>query len=194
MVSAQDARFDASNARGGGGLWLFWVALIAEGLLQHGEPKKAIELIKNILMLQTTLLTQEKSFKQFYNSDSAVGYGEQNHLGGIFPVYLLARVFGINVTAPDRVWVGGAFAWGKTVTVKQHGVTVKRTTKKISIRFPSGHKVELDGNVEAQWVIDPNPKPAGIPTPPTLPDLPSSLSDATPAAPKRVIIQVEMDD
>ncbi len=194
MVSAQDARFDASNARGGGGLWLYWAALLAEGLLQHGEHKKALELIKNILTLQTTILTQEKGFKQFYNSDLPSGYGEHNHLGGIFPVYLLARLFGINIIAADRVQVGGAFAWGKTVSIKQHGITVKRTTKKISIRFPSGHKVELDGNAEWQLITDPKPQASTMMSPPALPDLPGSISDATPAVPKRVIIQVEMDD
>lgn len=194
MVSAQDARFDASNAKGGGGVWLYWVALIAEGLMQHGEHKKAAELVKNVLTLQAAVLTQEKEFRQFYNSDTPEGYGEGNHLAGIFPVYLLTRIFGMNIIAPDRVWVGGTFAWGKTVTVKQHGITVKRTTKKITIRFPSGHKVELEGSAEWQLVIDPAPKmPVSI-APVELPDLPGLSSDATPGVPKRVIIHVEMDE
>jgi hypothetical protein len=193
MISAQDNYFDQSNADGGGGLWLYWNALVGEGLLEAAAEKPVAELLRKILTLHVAQLQQHKSFAQFYHADGATGVGERNHLGGIPPLDLLNRALGISIVSAAQVWVGGAFAWQKAVTVEQHGVVVKRSSKKINIKFPSGHKVDLPGDAAWQSVSDPQAKAVDAFIPPELPEFPGIASKPAPNSPERIIIKVERD-
>lgn len=193
MVSAADSNFDPSCAKGAGGIWLYWLTLIGEGLLEAGEGKKVSELLRNVLTLLTEILKKDRSFFQFYHSDEPTGSGETHHLGGIFPLYLFSRAIGIQIVSPVKVWTGGSFAWGQTVTVTQHGVVVKRSAKKINIRFPSGHKVDLPGDAPWQTVMDAKATAPAAFTPPPLPDWPDSPAKPAPESRERVIIKVERE-
>lgn len=115
----------------------------------------ATDLLKKILHTQAAVLKEQKHFYEFYHSDEAKGLGEHGHLAGIVPLYLLLRILGVRVISSSKVWVGGAFEWGKPVTVTQREVTVQRSVESTQIEFPSGHKVEVTGD-EWQEIIDPN--------------------------------------
>jgi hypothetical protein len=89
------------------------------------------------------------------------------------------------------VWVDARFAWGRNVTIQQHGVKVRRTTKSTRIDFPSGHKVEVPGDAPAQVILDPEPVAR-----PVLESLAQSPLPAKPepSVSKRVSIDVEIEE
>ena len=186
MVSAADSRFDPSNARGGGGIWMYWLSLIGEGLVKHGCHQEAAQLVKRLLARLSSLLEREGCLSQFYDADALKGYGEDHHIGGIVPLHLLSEVLGIRISAPDKVWVGGDFSWGAPITIEQHGVRATRSEREIRIEFPSGHCETLSPPAAWQAVID-----SSAPQVPAAPDSPPS--PRRPAAPQRVVIELTDD-
>lgn len=156
IVPATDPNYDPSSANGGGGVWLYWTTLLADGLIAAGRVDLASELARRLLAVQVETLRENKHFHEFYHADDARGLGEAGYLTGIAPLHLLNRLFGVRIVGPDRVWTGGAFGWGEPVTVRQHGVMVERTAERIHIVFPSGHEETLPGDAEWQLVTDAN--------------------------------------
>jgi hypothetical protein len=201
MVSAKDkdknneGRFDPANENGAGGLWPFWSALVAEGLARNGAGDKAADVLKNMLKMQADVLEREGRFFSFYHADKATGLGERHHLSGIVPVSLLMQLVGIQVRSPGEVVYGAAFHWGRAITIRQHGVYVRRTRNSTKIKFPSGHTVELDANAATQTLTDPQPLPKPTLVPLELPEIqqPAPSKPAT-SSPQRVIIEVEHED
>ena len=157
MVSASDRNFDPSNARGGGGIWMYWLSLIGEGMVAAGFRREATALVKRVLDGLGRVLAREGKLSQFYHADEAKGFGEDHHIGGIAPLKLLSDVLGVTIIAPDRVWVGGEFTWGGAITVLQHGVTVRRDADEIRVEFPSGHSETLPADAPWQLLADPTP-------------------------------------
>ena len=173
MVSAQDRSYDPSNARGGGGIWMFWQALVGQGMAASGYRQEATALAQQILTHLSRVLEREGKLSQFYHAEAIQGFGEAHHIGGIAPLQLLCDALGVQIPAPDRVWVGGDFTWGAAYSVEQHGVTVRRSDSAIDIEFPSGHSASLPANAPWQLVTDPLPsasatddEPAAPPAPP----------------------------
>ena len=158
MVSAGDRNYDPSCARGGGGIWIFWLTLVCEGLLKAGYRQEATDIVKRLLDALSRVLEREGRLAQFYHADEAKGFGEEHHLAGIAPLKLLGDVIGIRIIAADKVWLGGDFTWGEPVTVEQHGVTVTRSEEESRVEFPSGHGVVLDADAPWQLLQDPTPQ------------------------------------
>ena len=154
MVSASDRSYDPSNAKGGGGIWMFWQALVGEGMAASGFRAETTALLQRILTHLSLVLEREGKLSQFYHAEAIQGFGEAHHIGGIAPLKLLADVLGLQIVGHDRVWVGGAFSWGSEITVQQHGVTVTRSDAAIDITFPSGHSVSLAADAPWQLVQD----------------------------------------
>lgn len=163
MVSAGDRNYDPSNARGGGGIWIYWLSLVCEGLLKAGYRQQATEIVKRLLDAQARVLERNGRLAQFYHADEAKGFGEDHHLSGIAPLKLLGDVIGIRIVAADKVWLGGEFTWGHPVTVEQHGVTVSRSEAASRVEFATGHSVELEADAPWQLVEDPTPKKPDAP-------------------------------
>ena len=191
MVSASDRNYDPSNARGGGGIWIYWLTLVCEGLLGAGYRREATAIVKRLLGAQARVLEREGKLAQFYHADEAKGFGEDHHLDGIAPLKLLGDVLGIRIIAKDKVWLGGEFTWEQPVSVVQHGVTVTRSQGESRVEFPSGHLVALEADAAWQLVRDPSPQAAETPVaePLETPEIPMpSEDDDSP-----VTIEVEDD-
>lgn len=188
IVSAQDANFDPSSANGGGGTWVFWTTLVGEALIEHGQYNLAVDFLKRLLDTQTHVLKEQRYFSEFYHSDTVAGLGETGHVGGIVPLYLLSRILGVQIISMGRVWTGGTFAWESPVTVRQHGVTVKRSVSGTHIEFPSGHVVDLEAEAVWQLVVDPSVVAREPKT-----NLPAPPAPIAPSAANRVIIEIEPD-
>jgi len=191
MVPASDTYFDPSNAKGGGGVWLFWFTLVARGLMQHGEGRKAADALKDLLEMQVIVLRQQKQFSQFYHSDEPQGLGERGYLTGVTPIHLLLELAGIRIISSSKVWTGGEFGWGRSITVNQHGVTVRRNRNGVQVTFPSGHKVSLDKDAEWQAIIDPAPATSESVVPLNAPEQPKPSQQNSS---KRVMIEVDFED
>jgi hypothetical protein len=154
MCAASDPQFDPSNASGAGGLWLFWLTLIAEGLIEYGYMAEATDLVKRVLAVQIKVLKETHAFYEFYHADEALGLGERGNVAGLVPLHLLLRVFGVRIISKRKVWTGGQFHWGSPVTVTQRGVVIRRSAEGSQIRFPSGNTIELPGDAPFQEIAD----------------------------------------
>jgi len=190
MISAEDKNFSPSNANGGGGIWMYWLSLIGEGMVKSGHKTEATQLMKTVLDMLTKVLWNDGYLSQFYHADEIKAYGEDHHIGGIVTLHLLNEILGVRVISRYKVWVGGVFTWGDQIVVEHYDVVVTRSDDEIYIRFPSGHEETLDANAEWQLVVDPTPVEDEEETieEPEIPELPeTSTADST----KRVMIEVE---
>jgi len=173
MVSRSDRNYDPSNARGGGGIWMYFLSLVGEGMVKSGFHKEATALVKRVLTSLAQVLERDGRLSQFYHAEEIKGFGEDHHIGGIAPLKLLSDVIGVRILSPRKVWVGGPFTWEQEVKVEQHGVVVTRSADGIQIDFPSGYSLSLAAEAEWQAVADPAPveRPeaaAELPAPPEL--------------------------
>lgn len=161
MCSAQDPAFDPANATGAGGVWPFWLTLIAEGLIEAGRIDLATDLLRRLLDVQIRVFKDTRAFAEFYHSDQPRGLGEPGHLAGVVPIHLLLRVLGIQIISAHKVWTGGKYYWQSPVTIVQHGVKVHRSAAQTVIAFPSGRVVELAADASWQLVVDAATEPSG---------------------------------
>ena len=171
MVSRGDANFDPANARGGGGIWMYFLSLIGEGLVKSGFNQAATILVQRVLTSLAQALERAGRLSQFYHAEEIKGFGEDHHIGGIVPLKLVSDVIGLRILSPRKVWVGGPFTWGQALRVEQHGVIVIRKADGIQIDFPSGYSLSLAAQVEWQAVEDltaaePNDEGSELPAPP----------------------------
>ena len=123
-------------------------------MIEAGRYDLATDLVRRLLSAQTKVLHEQGQFFQFYHSDEAIGLGMAEHLGGVVPVYLLLRVLGVRVISGSKVWTGGLYHWPSAVTVRQHGMTVQRSSAGTHITFASGKTAQLAADAEWQEVID----------------------------------------
>lgn len=188
MVPATDEDFDPSNQKGGGGVWLLWNGMLGEGLCDYGYVDEATALLKRILKCLVAVVEQDGHFHEFYDSDTARGWGEPYHVNGIVPLHLLRRVLSIRILSNSLVLTGDRYVWDSPVTVRQHGVTVERSTDGTRVTFPSGTVVDLPADAEWQQVVDPNPAPQITPE-----RLRGANITPDAPAPGKVLIQVEVE-
>lgn len=198
MLSSSHELFDPKSAEGAGGLWFYWQTLIGEGLLEAGFGSKVSNIVKSNLKMLVDVLSSEHEFAQLYDSSMPNSLGEKGHIIGIAPLYLLQRLVAIQIPSNSRVWIGKEFIWGRGITIRQHGVYVRRTNKGTKIEFPSGHTVELDAKLkDDMWVEDPELSESVRYNPIELPETVKEViaepkADDTPA--NRVIIEVEYEE
>lgn len=202
MTDAASADFDPSSADGAGGVWLYWQTIMGDALIRAGQGTAVSNIVQNILTMQGDILRQKHQFAQFYHADQALGLGEKEHLLGIAPLSLLSQLVGVRILSSERVWLSQDFAWGKNITLRQHGVTINRSNESIKIEFPSGHVVELEANLEDDQLIE-DPEPTTQPTAQmiALPEtieatipIPTPPSEEPEAPKPRIIIEVEYED
>jgi len=183
MVSARDQRYDPSNARGAGGIWMYWQALLLEGMLAAGYRREACDLLQCLLEVLARVLQRDGKLAQFYHAEEARGIGQDHHIAGLAPLNALHELLGLRIVAPDCVQAGGDFLWGQPVTIEQHGVYASRSADGTRIDFPSGQRVELppDSPWQTVWDSRAAAMPEGAAAAPSLsPPLPISDEDTGP--------------
>lgn len=169
MVSRSDPNYDPSNARGGGGIWMYHLSLVGEGMVKSGFHQEATALVKRVLSSLAQVLERDGRLSQFYHAEEIKGFGEERHVGGIVPLKLLSDVIGVRILSPLKVWAGGPFTWEQELKVEQHGVVVTRSAAGIQIDFPSGYSLSLAAEADWQAVVDPTP----VKSPDVAPELPA---------------------
>ncbi|MBE2182296.1 MAG: hypothetical protein IAE89_02610 [Anaerolineae bacterium] len=160
MAAKTEPLFDPANARGPGGIWLFWNTLIGEALIDTGMTTEASELLQRLLKVQTETLRAEKHFFEFYHTDQPRGLGERGSVAGLIPLHLLLRVFGVRVISPSVVIAGGAFHWPSPIKIAHHNVFVERNQQGTQINFPTGHVHRLSPDAPLTRITDPRAKSA----------------------------------
>ncbi len=173
-----------------------WNTLIIEGLLQYGYTHEAATLFSRLLDAQVKALKRDHGFREAYNSETGEGLGDLDELAGIVPLQLVMALIGLRIVSARRVWAGGVFALPNPVKVTQQGVEVMRSAGGTTVRFPSGHAVEV--GPEWQLIEDPTPEPpapVAEPTPAALPEPPVTAGPTAPPMPASVIpVDAKKDD
>ncbi len=165
MAATDDPAYEPDNKDGAGGVWPFWLTLIAEGLIEAGQLQQAADLIMRLLQAQIEALRTTKSFAEFYHADLQVGLGEQGSVMGIAPLYLFMRLAGVRIVSARKAWAGGAYPFEQPVTIRRLGVMVTRSAEGTQVSFPSGHSVLLPPGAPLTELSDspstPSDQPAG---------------------------------
>jgi hypothetical protein len=174
------------------GVWVFWTALMCEGLMAHGYHAQAVDLLKRLLRVQTATLRETGRFTPFYHEADAHGMGSRMDIGGVVPVHVLMRAFGVTIQADGTVRVGVDFAWSEPVTIRQHGVTVERNTDETRVMLASGETVTVPAGT-ARTIAPPE---TVTPTPPQmdLPDKPPLVTDEPAPVPVKIQVTIEDED
>jgi hypothetical protein len=198
MLSASHENYDPKSSDGAGGLLFYWQTLIGEGLLEAGFGTKVTDFVKSNLKMLVGILVSEHEFAQFYDCEAINSLGEKGHIAGIAPLYLLQRLYAVQIVSNSRVWIGKEFAWGRAITIRQHGVYVRKTNKGTKIEFPSGHVHVLDAKLkEDTWIEDPKASEAVRFVPIELPEtVKESIAESKPAQAEsnRIVIEVEYEE
>lgn len=190
MTSIEN-RYDPANAEGAGGAWFYWQSLIGEGLIAAAHGDAVADKFKDSLDMLAKLYRENHQSSQFYHSETGRPLGETGHLAGIAPLLLFQKLIGIRVVSPNRVLISKDFSWGKSITIKQHGVSVQRTSKKIKVKFAGQKAIELDNPAADMVLDDETPKEALSYEQIRLPQMP--VEEPKPNA-KRILIDVEHED
>src|SRR3990172_1847533 len=176
--AATDPAFAPDNRNGSGGVWMMWNTMIGEGLADAGYRAEAAELIRRLMDATLFTLKTEKAFREAYNCDKLEGLGERDYLWGVAPVHLFLRTVGIRIISPRKVWLRGFNPFPWPVTVRWHGVRVTKAGQTTMVKFPSGKKVMITGEVE-QFVEDACPPPVNSLTLSTIKNTPSAMMPMT---------------
>lgn len=155
LVSAQDADYDPSSKQGGGGVWSYWLTVIGESLIAHGQTDLARQFLQKLLNAQVAVLKEKGQFFQFYHADQAQGLGVSGSIGGTVPLYLLMRLIGVRISKDRAVYIEPSFGWDQPITWRQHGVTVVRSAEGVKITFPSGHAATVENSERLQVIVEP---------------------------------------
>lgn len=159
MAATDDPAYKPDNKDGAGGVWPFWLTLIAEGLLETGHTDAAASLTMRLLKTQIEALRTAKTFSEYYHADLPAGLGEQGSVMGIAPLYLFLRLAGVRIVTAGKVWAGGVYPFAQPVTVKRLGVTVTRSAQGTEVQFASGQAVHLPADAPLTELIEPAQPP-----------------------------------
>ncbi len=144
------------NSKNTGAVLPFFNLLMAEALIEIGRFDEAHALITKMLNTSRALLTHDHAFFELIDADEVRGVGSNEHGVNAFPVHILLRLWKVRIISQHKVWTGGEFKRDQSVTVRQYGVTVRRSMQETTITFPSGNSVTLDAQADFQEVIDIN--------------------------------------
>jgi hypothetical protein len=142
--SAQDPAYSSANRSGSGGVWMMWNTMLGEGLCDYGYFAEAWELFGRIMAAQLRCLSEEQSFREAYDSDSAEGLGDRDYLWGTVPLHLLTRLHGVQVLSPTRVRLLPADTCGRRIVVRHHGVTVAREGRWAAVTWGDGRVEQVE--------------------------------------------------
>lgn len=172
------------------GVWIYWNALIGEGLLRYGYPEKAADLLQRLLRVQTATLREKGRFTAFYDINDMRGIGTGSEISGVVPLHLLMQIIGVRIRPDGTVLTGGPFYWNDPVTVRQHGITVQRKDQETHITWATGETTSVPNQTEQR--ITPPAQQAPQTAHLNLSAQPEMIGSETGRPPVR--IEVEIDD
>ena len=143
-TSASDPSYSPDGSHGAGTVWLFWNAMLGEGLLDYGNLDQAAELLTRLMQPIVHCLREDHAFHEAYNPESLEGIGERHHLGGLAPLGLFLRLLGVQLISPTKVIVRGRNPFPWPVTLRRLGVEVYLPPQgPVRITFPDGQVVQV---------------------------------------------------
>lgn len=143
--SAKDKAYSEGPAEGAGGVWMFWNAMLGEGLVDYGYQQEAVILIKRLLANVIHSLKADKAFRESYHAEQLAGFGDRHHQWGIFPVHLFLETLGVRLISPRKIWLRPSNPFPRPVTIRWRGLKIMCFEAHAVVTFPNGQQVEIDG-------------------------------------------------
>jgi len=122
----------------GTAIHMIWNKMIGEGLIKYGYREDAAELVTRLMSGVIGNLMTHKSFFNYYHTDSGLGIGEPNALGGLAPLSLFLDTLGVRIISSKKVSLTGKNPFPWPVTLRYRGLTINRNTQRTKITFPGG--------------------------------------------------------
>jgi hypothetical protein len=117
-----------------------WNSLIGLGLLSYGYRDAAADLVSKLMAAVIQNLKRDHAFRQNYHSETAIGIGERNALGGLAPLRLFLDTLGVRLISQERVYVEGYNPFPWTVKIKYRGMSIIREKQKTAVILPGGQR------------------------------------------------------
>ena len=144
--SAKDPAYGKGGQHPPAGISMYWNLMIGEGLLNYGYRQEAALLVLKLLRLTTHVLRKDNGFRETYDPDQLLGYGDRNHLSGVAPLSLFLRVLGIRIISPNKLYLRGSNPFPDPVKLRWKGLSVEFLDGHAIVTFPDGGRVEVRGN------------------------------------------------
>jgi len=125
-------------------VYLPWCLFVGEGMLSYGYREETAELVTKIMEGINHSLRDAGCFKEYFNADTAEGYGDNDGLRGLAPLGLFLDTLGLQIISPGKIKLSGKNPFPWPVTVKFRGMTVLRGPEKTQIIFPDGQTLMVD--------------------------------------------------
>jgi hypothetical protein len=117
-----------------------WNSMIGMGMLAYGYRDEAAELVSRLMAAIIQNLKRDHAFRQNYHSETAIGLGERNALGGLAPLRLFLETLGVRLISRERVHIEGYNPFPWTVTIKYRGLSITREKQKTTVVVPGGQR------------------------------------------------------
>lgn len=144
--SAKDPAYGKGGQNPSAGISMYWNLMIGEGLLNYGYRQEAAALVSKLMRITTHILRKENAFREIYDPDQQLGFGERNHLSGVSPLSLFLRVLGIRLISPTKLYLRGNNPFPNPVILRWKGLRVEFLDELAVVTFPDGGSVEIRGN------------------------------------------------
>jgi len=106
-----------------------------------------------VLSAQARSLRESGDFRRFYDAETGEGLGALGTLQGMPSWAWFAALFGAHVLDARTVQITGPLAFtGRTISWRQHGVTLRRSASETVITFERGKRVKLPPDAPPQTV------------------------------------------
>jgi hypothetical protein len=126
------------------GVYPFWNALIAEGLLRYGFTELSKQLLLELADSMSSSLAEQGAFSRC-TLPGKPSSGEENPVSALFPVRLFLKLLGLEINTPNRILIRGNSPFESAVTVKYRGMKMIRQVAQTQIALPDGQTVTVDG-------------------------------------------------
>ncbi len=127
-------------------MYIPWICLILEGMIDYGERKKAAEIFTRWMKSVAHSIKSDLAFHQLYNPESGKPLGATNTLTSIIPIGLFLDILGVKILSSTKVEITGSNPFPWSVTIKYHGLTVVHQEKKTLVIFSDGQNLTVDNS------------------------------------------------
>ena len=124
-------------------VYLPWCLFVGEGMLSYGYRDETADLVTKIMDGINHSLRDAGCFKEYFNADTAEGYGDNDGLRGLAPLGLFLETLGLQIISPGKIKLSGKNPFPWPVTVKFRGMTVLRGPEKPRSYFQMGKQLWL---------------------------------------------------
>ncbi|NJL95058.1 MAG: hypothetical protein HC915_15745 [Anaerolineae bacterium] len=128
--------------------------LLGLALLEGGHPALSYTLLERASAGIVGQLRRQGGVFQWTDALSGAGGGLPGHASGIVPLYWLLNLWGVAVRDARSVFLLGPFQAPRKIGLRQHGVRINRSTRKLAIKFPSGNTLEVPPDAPPQLLQD----------------------------------------